>query len=75
MAGYAYTALQTLVKSIYNKLRTYMLSREQVILWAYEAGFPTNYARNEIARFEAFARLIERHVNSDIYKEEQNGND
>jgi hypothetical protein len=50
-----------------------MLSREQVILWAYEAGFPTNYARNEIARFEAFARLVERHVNSDIYKENTDG--
>ena len=50
-----------------------MLSREQVILWAYEAGFPTNYARNEIARFESFARLVERHVNSEIYKENENG--
>ena len=50
-----------------------MLSREQVILWAYEAGFPTNYARNEIARFETLARLIEKHVNSDIYKGNTDG--
>jgi hypothetical protein len=50
-----------------------MLSREQIILWAYEAGFPTNYARNEIARFETFARLVEKHVNNDIYKENING--
>jgi hypothetical protein len=49
-----------------------MLSREQVILWAYEAGFPTNYARNEITRFETLARLIEKHVNSDVYKESKN---
>ena len=50
-----------------------MLNREQIILWAYEAGFPTNYERNEIARFQAFARLVERHVNSDIYKENTDG--
>lgn len=49
-----------------------MLSREQVILWAYEAGFPTNYARNEITRFETLARLVEKHVNSDVYKESEN---
>jgi hypothetical protein len=45
------------------------LTREQIVLWAYEAGFPTNYARGEITRFETFARLVEKHVNSDIYKE------
>ena len=50
-----------------------MLSREQIILWAYEAGFPTNYARNEITRFEAFARLVEKHINSDIYKGNTDG--
>ena len=50
-----------------------MLSREQVVLWAYEAGFPTHYARGEVARFEAFARLIEKHINSDVYKENENG--
>ena len=44
------------------------LTREQIVLWAYEAGFPTNYARGEITRFETFARLVEKHVNSDIYK-------
>jgi hypothetical protein len=38
------------------------LSREQVVLWAYEAGFPTNYARNEITRFETFANFVKKHV-------------
>jgi len=38
------------------------LSREQVVLWAYAAGFPTNYARNEITRFETFAKLVEKHI-------------
>ena len=50
------------------------ITREQIILWAYEAGFPTNYARNEIRRFEIFARLLEKHVNSDIYRG-SNGNE
>lgn len=50
-----------------------MLSREQVVLWAYEAGFPTNYARNEITRFETFARLLEKHVSSELYKENKDG--
>jgi hypothetical protein len=49
------------------------ISREQIVLWAYDSGFPTNYARNEITRFEVFARLVERHVNSDIYKGKKNG--
>lgn len=38
------------------------LSREQVVLWAYAAGFPINYARNEITRFETFAKLVEKYV-------------
>jgi len=49
------------------------ISREQIVLWAYDAGFPTNYARNEITRFETFARLVEKHVNSELYKENKNG--
>jgi hypothetical protein len=49
------------------------ISREQIVLWSYDAGFPTNYARNEITRFETFAKLVEKHVNSDIYKENTNG--
>ena len=43
------------------------ISREQIVLWAYESGFPTNYARNEITRFETFSRLVERHVKSELY--------
>jgi len=38
------------------------IDREQVVLWAIEAGFPTNYVRGEIARFEKLARLVELHV-------------
>jgi hypothetical protein len=40
------------------------LTREQIVLWAYDAGFPTNYARSEVTRFETFARLVQRHVNN-----------
>ena len=45
--------------------KTTELNREQIVLWAYEAGFPTNYARNEIARFETFARLVQRYLERD----------
>jgi len=38
------------------------IDREQVVLWAIEAGFPTNYVRGEIARFEKLARLVELYV-------------
>jgi hypothetical protein len=48
------------------------ISREQIVLWSYESGFPTNYARNEVTRFETFARLVEKHVNSDLYKGNKN---
>ena len=41
------------------------INREQIVLWAYEAGFPTNYARNEIARFETFTRLVQRYLERD----------
>jgi len=41
------------------------LTREQIVLWAYEAGFPTNYARNEIRRFEIFARLVQKYLERD----------
>jgi hypothetical protein len=41
------------------------LTREQIVLWAYEAGFPTNYARNEITRFETFARLLQKYLERD----------
>jgi hypothetical protein len=45
-----------------EKTENKTISREQIILWAYEAGFPTNYARNEIARFETFARLVQKYL-------------
>ena len=38
------------------------INREQVVLWAIEAGFPTNYVRGEVVRFEKFARLVELYV-------------
>jgi hypothetical protein len=41
------------------------LTREQIVLWAYEAGFPTNYARSEVTRFETFARLVQRYLERD----------
>jgi hypothetical protein len=53
---------------------TKQLTREQVVLWAYESGFPTNYARNEVTRFETFARLVEKHVNSELYQGNKNDN-
>jgi len=48
-----------------EKTENQTISREQIVLWAYEAGFPTNYARNEIARFETFARLVQRYLERD----------
>ena len=48
-----------------EKKKNETISREQIVLWAYEAGFPTNYARNEIARFEKFARLVQRYLERD----------
>lgn len=48
-----------------EKTKNEMISREQIVLWAYEAGFPTNYARSEIARFETFARLVQKYLERD----------
>jgi hypothetical protein len=48
-----------------EKTENQTISREQIVLWAYEAGFPTNYARNEIARFETFTRLVQRYLERD----------
>ena len=48
-----------------EKTENETISREQIILWAYEAGFPTNYARNEITRFETFTRLAQRYLERD----------
>ena len=48
-----------------EKTKNETISREQIILWAYEAGFPTNYARNEITRFETFARLVQKYLERD----------
>jgi hypothetical protein len=41
------------------------IDREQVVLWAYEAGFPTNYVRGEIARFETLANLVKKYMERD----------
>ena len=48
-----------------EEIKNETISREQIILWAYEAGFPTNYARNEITRFETFARLVQKYLERD----------
>ena len=41
------------------------ISREQVVLWAYEAGFSTNFVRGEVARFEKLVSLVQRYVERD----------
>ena len=48
-----------------EKTKNETINREQIVLWAFESGFPTNYARNEIARFETFARLVQRYLERD----------
>ena len=45
-----------------EKTENKTISREQVVLWAYEAGFPTNYVRGEVVRFETFARLVQKYL-------------
>ena len=45
--------------------KTTELSREQVVLWAYEAGFSTNFVRGEIARFEKLANLVKKYMERD----------
>ena len=45
--------------------KTTELTREQVVLWAYEAGFPTNYVRGEVARFETLVNLVKKYVERD----------
>jgi hypothetical protein len=48
-----------------DKKENEIISREQIVLWAFESGFPTNYARNEIARFETFTRLVQKYLERD----------
>jgi len=48
-----------------EKTKNETISREQIVLWAYESGFPTNYARGEITRFETFARLLQKYLERD----------
>ena len=48
-----------------NKNESQMISREQVALWAYEAGFGTNFVRGEIARFETLANLVKKYMERD----------
>ena len=42
--------------------KTTELSREQIVLWAYEAGFSTNFVRGEINRFETLANLVKKYM-------------
>lgn len=48
-----------------KEIKTEELTREQIVLWAYESGFPTNYTRNEVTRFETFARLVQKYLERD----------
>ena len=48
-----------------NDTKNKTIDREQVVLWAYEAGFPTHYVRGEVTRFETFARLVQRYLERD----------
>jgi hypothetical protein len=41
------------------------IDREQVVLWAYEAGFPTHYVRGEVARFETLVNLVKKYLERD----------
>lgn len=45
--------------------KTTELSREQIVLWAYEAGFSTNFVRGEVARFEKLANLVKKYMERD----------
>jgi hypothetical protein len=49
----------------YVSTKTEELTREQIVLWAYESGFPTNYVRGEVTRFETFARLLQKYLERD----------
>lgn len=48
-----------------NESKTTELNREQVVLWAYEAGFGTNFVRGEIVRFEKLANLVKKYMERD----------
>ena len=48
-----------------NENQTTELSREQIVLWAYEAGFSTNFVRGEVARFEKLANLVKKYMERD----------
>jgi len=48
-----------------EKTESKTIDREQVVLWAYEAGFPSNYVRGEIARFETLANLVKKYMERD----------
>lgn len=48
-----------------EKTESETISREQVVLWAYEAGFSTNFVRGEVARFEQLVNLVKRYIERD----------
>jgi hypothetical protein len=48
-----------------EKTESKMIDREQVVLWAYEAGFPSNYVRGEVARFETLVNLVKKYMERD----------
>ncbi len=48
-----------------EKTESKAIDREQVVLWAYEAGFPSNYVRGEVARFETLVNLVKKYMERD----------
>ena len=41
------------------------ISREQVVLWAYEAGFQSSFVRGEVTRFETLVNLVKKYMERD----------
>jgi hypothetical protein len=47
------------------------INREQVVLWAMDAGFNPGFVRMNIASFEKLVSKVQSHINSDIYNQEE----
>lgn len=48
-----------------NKNEKEMISREQVVLWAMDAGFNPGFVRMNVRDFEKFAHLVQRYLERD----------
>ena len=53
-----------------NKKENQMINREQVVIWAMDSGFNPGFVRMNIASFEKLVSKVQSHINSDIYKQE-----